>query len=248
MADTNNLVFSESTNKTGMFEWFQDLTATNSTSYSAYKYARDANVALLDYQALALKSNGGWQFDDFNQSAAPIKSINVVSGTNNYNVLVDDEANANQILEIERVECAVDASLSNYNVLTPYNEMNSDSSIIQDATTSGVPNSYYIRGGTIYLYPKPNFNATAGLKVWVSRTTTYFAGTDTTKKAGIPHTHQKYLVLKPAYEYNAVNLPARAGGVLLLLQQCEQEIKDYYSIRKKDERNVATTKPPRNFR
>jgi hypothetical protein len=242
MANTTNMVFSESTNKTGMYERFQDLTATNSTSYSAYKYARDANNALLDYQMLALHSNGGWQFDDTNQSAAGIKSINVVSGTNNYNVLVDDETNANQILEIERVECAIDASLSNYNVLTPYNEMDSSSSITQDATQSGVPNSYYIRGGTIFLYPKPNFNATAGLKVWISRTTTYFAGTDTTKVAGIPHTHQKYLVLKPAYEYCAVSLPQRAGGIFTLLQLTEKEIKEYYSIRKKDERNAATTK------
>jgi len=242
MANTTNMVFSESTNKTGMYEWFQDLTATNSTSYSAYKYARDANNALLDYQMLALRSNGCWQFDDTNQSAAPIKSINVVSGTNNYNVLVDDETNANQILEIEKVECAIDSSLSNYNVLTPYNEMDSSFSINQDATVSGVPNSYYIRSGVIYLYPKPNFNATAGLKVYVSRTTTYFAGTDTTKVAGIPHTHQKYLVLKPAFEYCMVNLPARVNGIKLALNECVKEIEDYYSMRKKDERNIATSK------
>lgn len=242
MANTTNMVFSESTNRTGMYEWFQDLTFTNSTSYSAYKYARDANNALLDYQALALKSNGGWQFDDTNQSNPATKAINVVSGTNNYNVLVDDETSSNQILEIERIECAVNASLSDYNVLQPYNEMNSESSITQDATVSGVPTNYYIRGGAVYLYPKPNYNATAGLKVWVSRTTTYFAGTDTTKVAGIPHTHQKYLVLKPAYEYNMVNLPERADRVKLLLNECVQEIKDYYSMRKKDERNIMTSK------
>ena len=242
MANTTNMVFSESTNKTGMYEWFQDLTASNSTSYTAYKFARDANNALLDYQMLALRSNGGWQFDDTNQTAAPTKSINVVSGTANYNVLVDDETSANQILEIEKVECAIDASLSNYNVLTPYNEMDSSFSINQDATVSGVPTSYYIRSGVIYLYPKPNFNATAGLKVYVSRTTTYFAGTDTTKVAGIPHTHQKYLVLKSAFEYCMVNLPARANGIKVALNECIQEIKDYYSMRKKDERNVATSK------
>lgn len=236
------MVFSESTNKTGMYEWFQDLCETNSSSYTAYKFARDANNALLDYQMLALRSNGGWQFDDTNQSAAPIKSINVVSGTNSYSVLVDDETNANQILEIEKVECAVNASLSDYNVLQPYNEMDPSFSIIQDATISGVPTHYYIRSGTVYLYPKPNYNATAGLKVYVSRTTTYFAGTDTTKVAGIPHTHQKYLVLKPAFEYDAVNIPARAQGVKILLDECVQEIKDYYSMRKKDERNVATNK------
>ncbi len=242
MTATTNMVFSEATNRTGMYEWFNDLTATNSSSYTAYKFARDANNALLDYQMLALHANGGWQFDDTNQAAAPIKSINVVSGTNNYNVLVDDETNANQIVEIEKVECAIDASLSNYNVLTPYDEMSPNFSITRDATFSGVPNSYYIRSGVIYLYPKPNYNATAGLKIWVSRTTTYFAGTDTTKVAGIPHTHQKYLVLKAAFEYCMVKLPARANGIKVALNECVQEIKEYYGMRKKDERNVATTK------
>lgn len=242
MANTTNMVFSESTNKTGMYEWFQDLCEVNSTSYTAYKFARDANNALLDYQMLALRSNGGWQFDDTNQSAAPIKSINVVSGTISYPVLVDDETNANQILEIEKIECAVNATLSDYNVLLPYNEMDSSFSITQDATLSGVPTHYYIRSGTVYLYPKPNFSATAGLKVWVSRTTTYFTGTDTTKVAGIPHTHQKYLVLKAAFEYCMVNIPARANGIKVALNECISEIKDYYSMRKKDERNIATSK------
>lgn len=242
MAATTNMVFSESTNKTGMYEWFQDLTFTNSTSYTPYKFSRDANNALLDYQMLALRSNGGWQFDDSNQSGVAVKAINVVSGTNSYAVLVDDETSANQIIEIERVECSVDATNSNYNVLTPYNEMNMGSSITQDATTTGVPNSYYIRDNRIYLYPKPNYSNTGGLKVWVSRTTTYFTGTDTTKVAGIPHTHQKYLVLKPAFEYCMVNLPDRANGIKLALNECIQEIKDYYSMRKKDERNIATSK------
>lgn len=242
MTATTNMQFSESTNKTGMYEWFQDLTATNSTSYTAYKFARDANNALLDYQMLALHANGGWQFDDSNQAAAALKAINVVSGTSNYNVLVDDETSANQIIEIERVECAVDSTGSNYNVLSPYDEMDSQSSITQDATTSGTPSSYYVRGGIIYLYPKPNFSSTSGLKVWVSRTTTYFAGTDTTKVAGIPHTHQKYLVLKPAYEYCAVNLPARATGIWNLLVLAEKEIKEYFTSRNKStHRNISTS-------
>ncbi len=240
MTATTNMVFSEATNKTGMYEMFQDFTNTDTSSYSAYKYARDANNALLDYQMLALKTNGGWQFDDSNQAAAPLKAINIVSGTNNYAVLVDDETSANQIIEVERVECAVDAALSNYNVLTPYDEMAEGGSITQNATISAVPSSYYIRDGRIYLYPKPNYAATAGLKVWVSRTTTYFAGTDTTKVAGIPHAHQKYLVLKPAYEYCVVNIPSRANGLLVLLQQAEKEIREHYATRDKNEHRTIT--------
>lgn len=241
MANTTNMVFSESTNKTGMYELFQDLTSTNTTSYTTYKYARDANNALLDYQMIALDANGGWQFDDSNQAAAPVKAINIVSGTNNYSILVDDETSANQIIEVERVECAVDAAGTNYNVLTPYDEMAEASSITFNATLSGIPFQYYIRDNRIYLYPKPNYATTSGLKVWVSRTTTYFAGTDTTKVAGIPHSHQEYLVYRPAYLYSVKNLPQLANGYLNILLKIEDRIKKYYSRRDKNEHRLIST-------
>lgn len=239
MANTTNMVFSESTNKTGMAELFYDLTSSNSTSYTLYKVARDFNNSLLHYQNLALDANGGWQFDDWNQVSAPLKAINIVSGTNNYAILVDDETSANQIIEVERVECSVDATGSNYVVLAPYDEMAEEGSITQNATLSGIPSSYYIKDNRVYLFPKPNYATTSGLKVWVSRTTTYFAGTDTTKVAGIPHSHQEYLVYRAAYLYCVKNLPQIANGYLNMVQDLETKIKRFYSRRDKNEhRNI----------
>ena len=71
MANATNMVFSEATNKTGMYELFQDLCSVNSTSYTAYKYARDANNALADYFMIAMQHSGTWQVDDTNQSDYP---------------------------------------------------------------------------------------------------------------------------------------------------------------------------------
>lgn len=245
MTNTTNMVFSESTNKTGMYEAFQDATGADTIAYSAYKYARDANNALADYLLLALKSSGKWKVDDSNQVAPAEISRNIVSGTYKYLFTVDDETSANQIIEIERVECATEstANANAFQKLDPYNPMAEDiPSITTGRNISGIPRRYYIRGNYVYLDSTPNFSATGGLKIWIARTTTYFAGTDTTKVAGIPHAHQKYLVLKPAYEYCAVNVPTRAGGILLLLNQAVEEIKDYYAQRNKDERSIMTGK------
>lgn len=231
------MVFSEATNKTGMYEWFQDLCGVNPTSYTAYKYARDANNALADYLLLGLKHSGKWKVDDSNQSTYAEISRNIVSGTYFYSMTVDDETNANQIIEIDRVECASEstANASLFQPLISYDPMddNQEYSITAQRNITGVPYRYYKKDNGIFIDPKPNFSATGGLKVFVSRTTTYFAGTDTTKVAGIPHSHQKYLVLKPALEYCMVNVPARANGILTLLQLAEQEIKDYFVLRDK---------------
>lgn len=245
MADTTNMVFSESTNKTGMYEWFQDLCQVNSTSYTAYKYARDANNALLDYFMIAYESDGTWQISDTNKTGESVKTTNIVSGTGAYSSKVDDETSANQILEIERVEICPDnsASASKFKILEQYDEMTTDESIIAKRTQSGVPTHYYIKEGQVYLFPVPDYNCTGGLKIFVKTTPTYYVGTDTTKVAGIPHPHQKYLVLKPAYEYCVVNLPQRAGGIANLLQECRTEIVNYFARRNKDIRKTATMKP-----
>lgn len=239
------MVFSEATNRTGMYEWFQDLVSQNSTQYTAYKYARDANNALADYLMFSLRFSGKWKVDDSNQSTYAEISRNLVSGTFFYSMTADDETSANQILEIDRVECATESTADNnkFQVLKLFDPMEENVySITAQRNISSIPYRYYKKNNGIFLDPKPNFSATAGLKVFVSRTTTYFAGTDTTKVAGIPHAHQKYLVLKPAYEYCVVNLPARAGGILLLLQQTEKEIQEYFTLRDKGSHQMTTKK------
>lgn len=226
-----------------MYEWFQDLTVTSTTSYTAYKFARDANVALADYLLLALKHSGKWKVDDSGQSAEPVISRNLVSGTYEYSMKVDDESSANQVLEIDKVECATEstANASGFLPLTLY-DPNDGYSIIAQRNITGTPYRYYKKGSSIFIDPKPNFSATAGLRVFISRTTTYFAGTDTTKEAGIVQGHRKYLVLKPAFEYCMVNLPSKAPGIKVMLDETVKEIKDYYLLRDKSPHQMTNKK------
>src|SRR3990167_10839770 len=156
MADSTNMVFSESTNRTGMYELFQDLCKVNSTSYTAYKYARDANNALLDYFGLAIGASGKWQVDDLNFTSYPEISINLVSGQFDYPLTSDADANPNQILDIEKVECAT--SDGTFFTLKPYDEMNDgDASIVQGRTIEGTPYRYSKRANGIFLDPKPDY-------------------------------------------------------------------------------------------
>lgn len=234
------MVFSESTNKTGMYELFQDLTSTNSSSYSAYKFARDINNAYADYFMVAIGSSGKWEVDDTNHSDYPEISINLVSGQYDYPFTTDASSTPNQILDIERVEVAVDSSASNWIKLEPYDEMGGDNSIVYDRTQTGKPTRYAKRANGIFLDSTPDYSCTNGLRVFFARTPSYFVGTDTTKKPGIPDAHHEYLVYRSAYLYSVKNLPQLSNGYFAVLQGIEKKIKEYYARRNRDEhRNIG---------
>ena len=236
MTATINMQFSEATNKTGMYELFQDLTKTNPTSYTAYKYARDANNALAYYVInLAIPSSGNAQFDDSNQTDYPEVKIDLVSGQFDYPLLTDASTSANQILTLRRIEMAVDSNGIVYKKLYPYDPIQeSDESIIYRRGIQGMPYRYYWKANSIFIDPVPNYSVTGGLRVFFERTSTYFAGTDTTKVAGIPHAHQEYLVYRPAYLYAVTNLPQLANGYLAIVKDLESKISEYYSDKNKD--------------
>ena len=239
------LPFSENTNNTGMYEKFQRLTHTNSNKYGPYLYATDANIAFADYFMLAIKASGRWQVDDTNQTDYPEIKVNLVASQFDYPLTNDASSTPNQILSIEKVEMCTDTSASadKFVTLDTYDEMTeTDISIVQKRNVTGIPTRYSKRANGLFLDPTPSYSCTNGLRIFFSRTPSYFLGTDTTKEAGIPHAHRMYLVYKPAYDYCLVNLPELARGYLVEVQKLEQEIKDYYSFRNRDERVVATTK------
>lgn len=240
------LPFSESTNKTGLYEVFQRLTKTNPTSYDAYKFATDANMALASYFIdLAIPSSGKWQVDDTNQADYPEIKINLVSGQYDYPLTTDASSPVNQILDIERIECATEstASASGFKTLPTYDEMKDEvPSIVAARSITGVPSRYSKRANGLFVDPTPNFSATEGLRVFFARTPSYFVGTDTTKTAGIPDSHQAYLIYKPAYLYCITSLPQLAGGYLVEINKLEEKIKAYYARRNRDERLVMTSK------
>ncbi len=245
MTATTNMVFSEGTNRTGMFELFQDLCKVDSSDYTAYKFARDANNALGSYFIRAIKASGTWQVDDTNQTDYPEIKINLVSGQFDYPLTTDASSSANQILDIERVECASEttALTTGFRTLEAYDEMKDGiPAIVANRGITGVPVRYSKRANGLFLDPTPNFSATNGLRIFFARTPTYFAGTDTTKVAGIPHAHQEYLVYRPAYLYCVTNLPQLANGYLNIVLRLEKEIDEWYAFRNRDERKIMTPK------
>lgn len=238
--------FSDSVNKIGLVETLGDLTNTNDTSSSSYSLAkktRDINSAYAQFMMLAIRASGKWQVDDTNQTDYPIITMNLVSGQQDYPFTTDASSVPNQILDITRVECAIDTTSQFFQPLKAYDQTDEEGSMTYESSQSGIPYRYDKLANGLWLDQKPNFSRTNGLKVWFQRTPIYFLSTDTTKVAGIPDMFHEYLIYRPAYLWCAQKGMTQATPYLQFLQKMEKDIGLYYAQRDKDEHRVISMQP-----
>lgn len=227
--------FSDTTNLTGIVEKLGELTDTQSASTGAYtlkKKTNDINQALDEYFMMAVRSSGTWEVDDTNHTDYPIITTNIIASQQDYSFTVDETGN--QIWDIFRVE-AKDAN-GTWQLLESYDEYAETTSLSQQSTETGTPIRYSKTANGIFLDRTPNYNSTNGLKVYFSRTGSYFVSTDTTKTPGIPNTFHKFLAYLPAYWYW---LPKDSQKATLFKAEVDRQIKDiedYHSQRTRDEK------------
>lgn len=205
--------------------------ATTST-YSLNDITRRFNAALDDYFALALKADKRWQFDDLNESAAPIVTQNIASGTNAYDLTAfSGTADKLDITKLEILDSA-----GNQLTLDPetIDDLTDSFGKLYSTSVTGTPTNYLKLGKFIYLRPTPNYNSSNGLKGFANRAALYMASNDTTKVPGVPVIHHTYLCRKAALPFLIEkNLP-QAPGVLVEITKDEKAILDYYGNRNED--------------
>jgi len=208
------------------------------------------NLALDDYLSIGLTASGTWQLDDSNHTKYPIIKTNLVSGQRDYSFTTDGDSNL--ILDIYQVAILPSATSSVYIPLEPFDEFENPESnaIITEATSTGTPYTYGKLANGIFLEPKPNYNATSGLKVFINREGSYFTTSDTTKKPGVPGIHHRYFVVKPAMVYarrNNLSVYGKLADEVLAYEGdkdrgIQGKITRYFAHREKDKRNIMTGK------
>ena len=239
------MVFSNTTDRTGIIELLEDLTNTQSATTSSYPLktkTRDINNAYADYFRISTDSSGTWQGDDTNQVDYPVITTNIVSGQQDYSFTTDEQGN--QILDIYRVECK-DAN-GVWQLLASYDENTETTSLSSQELLTGTPTRYYKTANGIFLDRKPSYNSTGGLKIYYARTPAYFVSTDTTKKPGFPDVFHTYLAFRPAYMYCVAKGLQQANAYRIELDRLELSIKTYYSMRTRDEKPRLTVKQESN--
>ncbi len=229
------MVFKDTTTKLGLIEDCEQLVFGNYGDISGptnanrlYDFTARINRA---YDKLATRIMGvdnRWQFDDTNYTDMPIGTTALVSGQQDYTLDVE-------FLDITKV-FALDSSGNKYMlypfditdpVARPYFET--------PTTTTGSPIYYDKVGGTINLYPTPNYAKVAGLIVHYRRKPSYFVYTDTTKPVGVPAIFHRYLSLEASLDYAVSKQLSIKNDMAVRLKEMEETIDNFYSMRNKDE-------------
>lgn len=154
----------------GLCQEINRICGSTNTSYPFKAKAARINVALDHYFSLASIVNKRWRLDDTNQSLPPIDTQNIVSGTNRYKI----SAFAQDILNFLKLEVIDNSDVAQNLILENFNNLPETFDKLYINADSGMPSYYTKYGDFIYLRPKPDYNKTSGLKIYLDRPSTKY--------------------------------------------------------------------------
>lgn len=225
------MLFSNSTNKTGLIEDIDFLCGTTSASYPLVQKVRNINNAYHDVTRIIWEAQDAWQFDDENRTDLPKITTSLTHGTGDYRV----PALSTVIRHIKGID--IQDSQGNWQKLQAidYNDITQAWDEYQD--TAGMPMQYDLEGGYIRLKPAPSsayVTTSSGMIIWISRDATEFTTASTTSVPGFATQFHKILSLSAAIDFTR-----DAGEQRLFIQmkdRLEKGLKEFYNARNVEKR------------
>lgn len=226
------MVFSDTPAKLGLvqdcemnvFGNYGDITGN---SDRLYDFTARLNRSYDKASALAMSVDGKWRYDDTNYTDFPVGSTSLVSGQKDYSLSVEH-------LDILKATC-LDSS-GNTVILQPYDLDDSVGylELTELSNSGGIPTHYRKFGGSVVLYPTPNYAYTDGLTIYYQRKPSYFVYTDTTKPAGLPILFHRYLSLDASLDYAISNQLSCKNDLAVKLKEFENLYLGFMADRAKD--------------
>jgi hypothetical protein len=236
--------FSNTTNKNGLIQEIEFWTNLGDGTISGDavllpQFTNRINRAYDRLMPRVLSHDTNQRWDDVNHPTHPIGTADIISGQNDYTFLADSAGNS--ILNITKI-LAMNSSSTQYGIelykVIPGAsadipgaqsgrigtiDSTEDTRVLSPLTTDvGQPVKYVERGNTFFVWPIPNFSATAGFKIFFERTPIYFLSTDTTKTPGIPPIFHPLLALYASEDWLTLHKP----GNQVLLAKIASKITD----------------------
>ncbi len=223
------MVFSDPTGGQGIVQEIDFLVNTDSTKFPIEDKTRIINRWYERTVGRIFEADGRWQFDDTNYTDLPIATTDLVAGQEDYSFAVAH-------LRITRLE--VKDTNGTWRWVEPLDQNDlRRRSLTELGNQDGVPCYYDKLANSIFFYPAPNYNQTAGVKAYFQRMADLFTITDTTQQPGFASIFHRLLALGPALEYASAN-GLNANKIKVLrdeVTQLEIDIKEFYSKKSKDE-------------
>ncbi len=204
------------------------LTKTNSSGWGTSQVDLNAalNNALERVVQIINAADSRWQWDDNNQTDLPIATTTIMSGQKDYSL-------STAHLSIDRVE--VQDAASNWRLLKAIDQHDVRyTALAQYYATNGTPLEYDKLGSSVFLYPTPNYTLAAALKIYFTRGPVALASASDVP--GFNSLFHDLLAYQVAYEYAISNELGSANSFLAAINKKEQDLKDFYGQRSRDER------------
>lgn len=232
------MVFSDSSTKLGIVEDVDFLLFGSTTATSPYALAdkvRNINVAYDEVADLIMKADHSWEWDDNNKTDLPEATAALVANQQDYGIT---DVTFLKILKIE-----IKDSSGNWNPLFPIGlDQKRQVSITDYMKTAGIPREYDKRGGSLYLYPKPNYSQSASLKILYQRLPTLFTASSTTDVPGFNRAFHRLLSYKAALTYAiAHGMNGKINTLSSEIGKLEVRLVDFYGTRDHDEKQSFST-------
>jgi len=229
------MIFSDTSNNLGIIQDITSLTGVDTTNYATKDRTRNINNWYMKVINWIISADGRWQFDDSNQTNQPTAYTDLVADQQDYLLLAALPDTDQDWLRIARVDILDEAG--NGDTLYPIDIADITGAEAEYRDVAGTPKQYDIIGNSIFLYPKPSYNKTAGLVVFFQRAPLVFASTDTTKKPGFASIFHNVLSLGAAYDwFISTGELTKADRMKADINEMKIDIMNYYSKRPKYEK------------
>lgn len=219
------------------------LTKTNSSNYTNADMLIAINNAYNRVASLILRSDDRWSWDDSNQTDLPSATASLVSSQQQYTL-------ATSHLSIDRVE--VKDTAGNWTELDQIDQQMlkgaQKQALASYLSTAGKPLQYDLIGASVLLYPMPNYNQSASLKLYFTRGPAEFTSGQLSSGTAVLGFNSLFHELVPlwiAYDFAVANGRKTASGFLAAINLKEAELYRFYGLRNRDMRprfTVSTNK------
>lgn len=202
--------FSDTTNKNGILQEIEfwtglgDGVVTGNATIKKQMTSR-VNRALERRLPLLVTNRDQLRWDDTNHTDLPIVTGDLTSGQGDYQCLTDDNGLA--VINITNVLILQTSTATEYIELArlTLDDPRALSAMSPNPSDVGVPSHFVEKDNTVFLYPQPNYSKTAGVKLFIERSQSYFVDSDTTKSPGIPVQFHQLLPLDASKDWLLVN-------------------------------------------
>lgn len=217
------MMFSDSTNDTGLVQDIDFLCGTTDDTYPINDKTRNINQHYHQAVADIWEASDGWQYDDSNHADLPIATTDLVDNQQDYEI-------PSTAQRVERVE--VLDSNSNYQKLRQIDWNDIKIATSEYLETNGMPLYYDLVGRSIFLYPTPAsgyVTTSAGLKLYFNRDIDEFVPGDTTQEPGFAKPFHRILSLGAAIDY--LRDDARRERLIIMKTDLQKSLQRFYGKR-----------------